>query len=48
LQPVILYIATSDLIPEIDKEYSPKKAVLQSIFLGSGILLIWLVERILG
>ncbi len=43
-----IYIAGSDLIPEIHKHYSPGKAVLQSFCLGIGILLIWLVERILG
>lgn len=43
-----IYIASSDLIPEIHKHYSPVKAILQSLCLGSGILLIWLIERILG
>lgn len=43
-----IYIASSDLIPEIHKEYSPGKAILQSLCLGLGILLIWLVETILG
>ena len=43
-----IYIASSDLIPEIHKHYSPGKAVLQTLCLGLGILLIWLVERVLG
>lgn len=43
-----IYIASSDLIPEIHKHYSPGKAVLQSFCLGLGILVIWLLERILG
>lgn len=43
-----IYIASSDLIPEIHKHYSPSKAILQSICLGSGILLIWLTEKVLG
>jgi len=43
-----IYIAGSDLIPEIHKHYSPGKAILQSIFLGFGILFIWLIQRILG
>jgi len=43
-----IYIASSDLIPEIHKHYSPGKAILQSIYLGLGILIIWLMEKILG
>lgn len=43
-----IYIAGSDLIPEIHKHYSPSKATLQSICLGFGILVIWLVEKVLG
>ena len=43
-----IYIACSDLIPEIHKEYSPGKAILQSFCLGLGILLIWLAEKVLG
>ena len=43
-----IYIASSDLIPEIHKETKPSKAVFQSICLGLGILVIWLVEKFLG
>ena len=43
-----IYIAGSDLIPEIHKEYKPAKAILQTICLGLGILVIWLVEKFLG
>lgn len=43
-----IYIAGSDLIPEIHKEYKLDKAILQTICLGLGILIIWLVEKVLG
>ena len=41
-----IYIASSDLIPEIHKEKNLKKSFLQFLFLVFGILLIWIVSKI--
>ena len=41
-----IYIASSDLIPEIHKEKNLKKSFFQFIFLVLGVLLIWLVSKI--
>ena len=43
-----IYIASSDLIPEIHKETKKSKAILQFLLLLAGILIIWIVEKILG
>lgn len=40
-----IYIASTDLIPEIQKEKNLKKSFLQFIFLFMGIFLIWLVGK---
>ena len=41
-----IYIAGTDLIPEIHKEKELKKSVLQFIFLVSGVILIYAVGKI--
>lgn len=43
-----IYIASSDLIPEIHKETKKSKAIAQFFLLLFGILVIWGVERVLG
>lgn len=43
-----IYIAASDLIPEIHKETKKSKAILQFFILITGILTIWGAEKILG
>jgi zinc and cadmium transporter len=40
-----IYIASSDLIPEIHKETKKSKAILQFLLLLTGILIIWIVEK---
>ena len=41
-----IYIASTDLIPEIQKEKDLKKSFLQFVLLTFGILVIWLVGKI--
>ena len=41
-----VYIAGTDLIPEIHKEKNISKSLLQFLMLALGILLIWLVGRV--
>ena len=41
-----IYIASSDLIPEIHKEKNLKKSFFQLLFLVIGVLLIWIVSKI--
>ena len=41
-----IYIAGTDLIPEIQKEKSLKKSFFQFLFLVFGVLLIWIVSKI--
>ena len=41
-----IYIASTDLIPEMHKEKELKKSILQFIFLVLGILVIWLTGEI--
>lgn len=43
-----IYIASSDLIPEIHKETKKSKSIAQFLLLLFGILVIWGVERVLG
>lgn len=43
-----IYIASSDLIPEIHKETKKSKAIIQFFLLLLGILVIWGAEKILG
>jgi zinc and cadmium transporter len=43
-----IYIAASDLIPEIHKETKKSKAIVQFFLLFMGILVIWGVEKVLG
>jgi len=43
-----IYIALSDLIPEIHKETKRSKIIVQIFLLFIGILVIWGVEKILG
>lgn len=43
-----IYIAASDLIPEIHKETKRSKSIVQILLLFIGILVIWGVEKILG
>jgi len=43
-----IYIAASDLIPEIHKETKKSKAIVQFFLLFMGILIIWGVEKVLG
>ncbi len=43
-----IYIAASDLIPEIHKETKRSKSLIQIFLLFIGILVIWGVERLLG
>jgi|SRR3989338_3791652 len=43
-----IYIASSDLIPEINKEKNLKKSFFQLLFLVLGVLLIWVISRIFG
>ncbi len=43
-----IYIASSDLIPEIHKETKKSKAIVQFFLLVLGILVIWGVEKVLG
>ncbi len=40
------YIASTDLIPEIQKEKDLKKSLVQFVLLGLGIFLIWLIGEI--
>ena len=40
-----IYIAGTDLIPEIQKEKNVKKSFLQFLFLVLGVLLIWIVSK---
>jgi zinc and cadmium transporter len=41
-----IYIASTDLIPEIHKEKDFKKSIVQFVLLASGILLIWVVGKV--
>ena len=41
-----IYIASTDLIPEIQKEKDLKKSMLQFLLMVIGILLIWIVGKI--
>ena len=41
-----IYIASTDLIPEIHKEKDLKKSFLQFLFLVLGVVLIWIVSKI--
>jgi len=41
-----IYIASTDLIPEIQKEKDLKKSLVQFVLLALGIILIWLVGNI--
>ena len=41
-----IYIAGTDLIPEIQKEKNLKKSFLQFLFLVLGVMLIWVVSKI--
>lgn len=43
-----IYIASSDLIPEIHKETKKSKAIAQFFLLLLGILIIWGVDKVLG
>jgi zinc and cadmium transporter len=43
-----IYIASSDLIPEIHKETKKSKAIAQFFLLLLGILVIWGAEKVLG
>ena len=43
-----VYIAGTDLIPEIHKEKNLKKSFFQFLFLVLGVLLIWIVSKIFG
>lgn len=43
-----IYIASSDLIPEIHKETKKSKAIAQFFLLLLGILIIWGAEKVLG
>jgi zinc and cadmium transporter len=40
---LFIYIASSDLIPEIHHEKNKKRAIVESILLLSGVFLIWVV-----
>lgn len=42
-----IYIATADLLPELHKESSTKKLILQFIFFILGIVIIWFVVNFL-
>lgn len=39
-----LYIAASDLVPELHKEKEPKKALLSMVFFIVGIVLMWVLK----
>ncbi len=39
-----IYIATTDLIPELHKEHDAWKSLAQFVLLLSGILLMWLLK----
>ena len=41
-----VYIASTDLIPEIQKEKDLKKSLVQLVLLALGILLIWIVGKL--
>ena len=41
----LIYIATTDLIPEIHKEKEPKKSFVQLVLMIFGIALIWFVGK---
>lgn len=43
-----IYIAASDLIPEIHYEKKRKTAVIQSILLVSGVVVVWVAITLLG
>ena len=43
-----IYIASTDLIPEIHKEKDLKKSLVQLVLLGLGVILIWAVSEIFG
>ncbi len=43
-----IYIAASDLIPEIHKETKRSKIIIQIFLLFIGILVIWGIERVFG
>jgi zinc and cadmium transporter len=38
-----IYIATSDLIPELRKDISPVRSLIQLAFIGLGIFIMWLL-----
>jgi zinc and cadmium transporter len=40
-----MYIALSDLIPEMHKETEPKESIIQLLFIGLGILLILMITN---
>ena len=44
----LIYIATTDLIPEIHKERELKKSFIQLMLMIFGIMLIWIVGKIFG
>ncbi|MBI2655355.1 ZIP family metal transporter [Candidatus Woesearchaeota archaeon] len=41
-----VYIAGTDLIPEIQKEKNARKSLLQLLMLALGIALIWIVGKV--
>jgi zinc transporter ZupT len=41
------YIAASDLIPELNKEYTGKKTIIITLIFIGGIALMWLFKLVL-
>ena len=44
---MFIYIATADVVPELQREKTPSKSALQFLFILIGVALIWLVTRFL-